>query len=535
MTESTIDSVFTGWETDGVLGSGAFGTVYLAHTMIEDKPVYNAIKVVRVPPSRESITAAEAMGVSRDLLKIYFDKVKSDLNWELTMSGTAQNKHLVRPEEFKTVDSEPAGWVGYIRYPVATPLLGYYEKVTSGSEDAARLGYEIAEALAVLAENNIAHGDVKPENILVADNGSFLLTDLAVKRTLEKAGNSLFKGQDNEYEAPELSSKERIYTPAGDIYSLGKLMEYVASDCGEGAEIAPELRTVIDACTAASPADRPSAAKVREMIEKSKLLGEKRTPRRAVAAVSAFDLVKKNGSTVRSVRGEEPFTPVEKIQFPNDEPKEKKSGKIAVKIASVAICAVAVIGVLALVIMNPFSKPADPSDTTPVVEPGKINEPSIIDDTPKTSDVTEPDEKTDAPSDNNENPGDNTDPDTPPENNGEPSTENPPVDNPPVDNPPEVDPPVEEAAYLFPSDTKLMTEADVEGKNRSESYMLINELYARHGLTFKTASIREHFESQSWYKPDSSKTASQIEREFNEIEKANLKLLTEYQKEMGYR
>lgn len=528
MQESNIEKVFTGWETDGVLGSGSFGTVYLAHTMVEDKPVYNAVKVVRVPPTPESITAAEAMGVSRELLRIYFDKVKSDLNWELTMSGTAQNKHLMRPEEFKTVDSEPAGWVGLIRYPVATPLLGYYEKVTSGSEDAARLGYEIAEALAVLAENNIAHGDIKPENILVADNGSFLLTDLAIKRTLEKAGNTLFIRQDNEFEAPELGDKDRVYTPAGDIYSLGRLMQYVADDCGEGAEIAPELKTIIDACTAENPAERPTASKLREMIEKSKLLGEKRTPRRAVAAVSAFDSVKKNGSTVRAVRGEEPYTPVEKIRFPNDEPAEKKSKKIAGKIAAVAICAVAVIGVFAVTILNPFAKPADPSNTTPVVEPSKNEEPTIIDDTPKTSDVTEPVENNDA---KTEDPVENTE--NPPENSDNP--DDPPVENPPVDNPPEVDPPVEEPTYLFPSDTKLMTESDIEGKNRAESYLLINELYARHGLTFKTASNREYFEAQSWYKPDSSKTAAQIEREFNEIEKANLKLLTTYQEEKGYR
>lgn len=542
MQDKTIDSVFTGWVTDGVLGSGAFGTVYLAHTMIEDKPVYNAIKVVRVPPTPESITAAEAMGISQDLLKTYFEKIKSDLKWELTMSGTALDKHLVRPEEFKTVDDEVAGWVGFIRYPVATPLSAYFEKVESTSEDAARLGYEISEALSVLSENGITHGDVKPENILVADNGAFMLTDLAIKRTLEKAGSGLFGLSGGKYEAPELSEKNRVYTPACDVYSLGKLMEYVALDCGEGIEIAPELEEVIKRCTAENPAERPNAAQLHELIEKTKLLSEKRSPRRAVAAVSSFELVKKNGSTVRSTRGEEPYIPVEKIQFQNDEPSEDKPNKLMPKIVSVAVVAVAVVGILAVAIFNPFKKP-DPSNT----EPAPVNEqkePVIIEDPVEANNPATPDDnQPENTSTDTQNPENNENTENPPENNE--NTENPPENNENPENPPENnetpddptvnDPVEEEPNYVFPSDTKLLTEADIDGLNRADSYLLINELYARHGLRFKTKSVREYFESQSWYKADASKTAAQIEREFNEIEKANLKLLTTYQEEKGYR
>ncbi len=59
MNEKSIGKVFEGWETDGVLGSGTFGTVYLAHTSVENMPVYGAVKVIKIPPNDEAILNAE--------------------------------------------------------------------------------------------------------------------------------------------------------------------------------------------------------------------------------------------------------------------------------------------------------------------------------------------------------------------------------------------------------------------------------------------------------------------------------------------
>ena len=53
--------------------------------------------------------------------------------------------------------------------------------------------------------------------------------------------------------------------------------------------------------------------------------------------------------------------------------------------------------------------------------------------------------------------------------------------------------------------------------NRHDSYMVINTVYARHGKIFKTASIQEYFESQSWYEPVSS-DSHDIVGDFNEFE-----------------
>ena len=52
----------------------------------------------------------------------------------------------------------------------------------------------------------------------------------------------------------------------------------------------------------------------------------------------------------------------------------------------------------------------------------------------------------------------------------------------------------------------------------------INEIYARNGYVFQTASIRSYYESKPWYYADPSFTTS----DFNDVEKYNIDLLTDY-------
>ena len=87
---------------------------------------------------------------------------------------------------------------------------------------------------------------------------------------------------------------------------------------------------------------------------------------------------------------------------------------------------------------------------------------------------------------------------------------------------------------IFPSDTKLVTRADLEGKTQREVTLMLNEIYARHGYIFKTDYIREYFESQSWYKPVTSST-SVVYGSFNKTEKDNSDFIDAYMREKGWR
>jgi len=92
----------------------------------------------------------------------------------------------------------------------------------------------------------------------------------------------------------------------------------------------------------------------------------------------------------------------------------------------------------------------------------------------------------------------------------------------------------QEPVYILPTDTELIEIADLEQMTHDETYMAINEIYARHGLIFETVEIQEYFEAQSWY--NGTTTDSQaIVNEFSDIELNNLGTIVTYQYQMGYR
>ena len=88
--------------------------------------------------------------------------------------------------------------------------------------EAARLGAEVASALAAAHELGIVHRDVKPGNILVADDGSALLSDFGISHALGDAtltSTGLFHGTPA-YLSPEVARGART-SAASDVYSLG--------------------------------------------------------------------------------------------------------------------------------------------------------------------------------------------------------------------------------------------------------------------------------------------------------------------------
>ena len=566
MNEKSIGKVFEGWETDGVLGSGTFGTVYLAHTSVENMPVYGAVKVIKIPPNDEAIANAERMGISRDLLKTYFGKFKTDLNWETTMYNTISCPNLVRTEEMKTDDHPVAGWTGYLRTGVFTPMEVYFEKVHSGAEDAVRLGAELSSALMALEAKKLVHGDIKPENVMVADNGSFMLSDFAIKRCLQKAGANLFGSMSTDFEAPEVQGEEKSYTNLSDIYSLGVLMSYVANDCaltmsGKPEEVEgldPKLAEIIKKAADPDPQARyQTAAELNKAITSLELYRSLKPHRRAVAAAASFELVKKNGSTIRGVSADAPETD-EKIKFPNDpiEARKKKRMSLAGKIISTFVTVAAVAALVWFVAADPAgiirgtgsesvikdteTKEDEHKDIT-IIDEGKKTE----DETGDKQDEQQPDpaaqEHDENPAENpaenpTENPSENPTED-PNENPGaEPSGEEPvPVEPDPVDPEPIDEPePEPEPVYLMPSDTRIIKYSELEGLDKREAILVLNEVYARHGRAFKTDWIREYFESQSWYKA-TSKSDATINAELSKTENANLKTINQYLKDKGYR
>lgn len=152
--------------------------------------------------------------------------------------------------------------------------------------EAARIGLEVAQALAAAHARGVLHRDVKPGNVLLGSGGRVVLTDFGIayiagEEALTRSGE--FVGS-LAYTAPERMGGQRP-EPASDLWSLGVLL-YEMVEGGspfrrgsmEGtvgavltAEVPPlrravALAPVITALLAKDPTARPTTRTVTEML-----------------------------------------------------------------------------------------------------------------------------------------------------------------------------------------------------------------------------------------------------------------------------
>lgn len=78
--------------------------------------------------------------------------------------------------------------------------------------------------------------------------------------------------------------------------------------------------------------------------------------------------------------------------------------------------------------------------------------------------------------------------------------------------------------FLFPSDQLLLNKDDLLNTEIAKIEIIKNEIYARHGYIFKNRDVQKYFESQSWYSPSEEYKPEEL----NEIEVANLKIISEF-------
>ena len=198
----------------------------------------------------------------------------------------ASHKNLLRPLFFATCENRP-----YL-------ILPYCEKGNIGNmvgkmseEEAWKLIRDAASALAYLHSMNppILHQDIKPANILLSDNGDYMLTDFGVstqaRQSLSRVSHqdmALLSAGTISYMAPERFSRNNLPIMANDIYSLGSTVYEMLSgvlpfgnDGGllqkKGADIpevpgdfSPLLKHTLDQCLQEEPWQRPTAAQLEE-------------------------------------------------------------------------------------------------------------------------------------------------------------------------------------------------------------------------------------------------------------------------------
>ena len=199
-----------GYVLDSLLGSGAFGVVWLAYRRDTRQRV--AIKILHpeAAMSRENVERfrREAWALSR-----------------LT------SPHIARMYEFVT--GPPVQMALVMEYIEGELLSSVIQRALFSVEDALGLGIGILAGLAEMQSMGIIHRDIKPENVILRpnDNGwHAVIFDFNLSRVKDsREGSSNLTAMNSSigtvpYMPPEQLLDARRVTEASDVYSVGTVL-----------------------------------------------------------------------------------------------------------------------------------------------------------------------------------------------------------------------------------------------------------------------------------------------------------------------
>ncbi|GAA4838930.1 hypothetical protein GCM10023201_30310 [Actinomycetospora corticicola] len=185
------------------LGAGAMGVVWSAW----DRRLRRTVAVKQLTPPRDGDEAELRAARARAMR-------------EGRIAGRVVHARAIAVFDVVMHDSMP--WIVMEYLPSRSLAAVLAERGPLPPTEVARIGAQIADALSAVHEAGIVHGDVKPGNVLITDDGIAKLTDFGVSRAswdTTATGGGLVAGTPG-YFAPEVA-RGGDPTPASDVFSLG--------------------------------------------------------------------------------------------------------------------------------------------------------------------------------------------------------------------------------------------------------------------------------------------------------------------------
>ncbi|WP_306999096.1 serine/threonine-protein kinase [Amycolatopsis thermophila] len=186
-----------------VLGSGSMGTVWSAYDEFLHRPV--AVKEILLPPG---VTAGQA------------DELRERTLREARAIAVLSHPNVITLHDVARQDGEPFVVMELLPSHSLAELIREHGPLSV--EQAAAVGDAVAAALGAAHNAGITHRDVKPGNVLVAEDGRIKLTDFGIARNVSDASmtrTGMTLGSPA-YIAPEVASGKTV-TPAADLWGLG--------------------------------------------------------------------------------------------------------------------------------------------------------------------------------------------------------------------------------------------------------------------------------------------------------------------------
>ena len=187
----------------GLLGAGAMGTVWSGFDEVLQRRV--AVKELKVPPGVPSHEAAEA---------------RERIMREARALGGLSHPNIITVFDVVDVEGEPMVVMELVPSRNLATMISEHGTLTVSQ--VAVVGFATAGGLRAAHRSGITHRDVKPGNVLIADDGRVKLTDFGIARNVADApmtSAGLVLGSPA-YIAPEVAMGKAV-TPAADLWGLG--------------------------------------------------------------------------------------------------------------------------------------------------------------------------------------------------------------------------------------------------------------------------------------------------------------------------
>ena len=152
-------------------------------------------------------------------VKVFPAAAEKQAERELELGGSFDHPNLNRVEEFHRLDGQPALVMPFVK----GNLLSTWLKEHDDPYEFVRLLPGIVAALEYLARHGIVHRDVKPENVIAAEDGHVKLIDYDLATRDGNLEPPARVAGTLAYLSPEQASGKPV-SPASDLYSLGILV-----------------------------------------------------------------------------------------------------------------------------------------------------------------------------------------------------------------------------------------------------------------------------------------------------------------------
>jgi serine/threonine protein kinase len=188
------------------IGSGAMGVVWQAHDERLHRTV--ALKQLLLQPGLTKADADEARGRAMR---------------EGRIAARLQHPNAVTVYDVVEDEGQP---VLIMEYVPSRSLSAVLERSgTLPPQEVARIGQQVATALVAAHAAGIVHRDIKPGNVLLADDGTVKITDFGISRAtgdVTVTATGMLAGTPA-YLAPEVAKGEQPGPPS-DVFSLGSTL-----------------------------------------------------------------------------------------------------------------------------------------------------------------------------------------------------------------------------------------------------------------------------------------------------------------------